>query len=216
MTRYVVKGFAGNSPSDRVLAKAQLSLAKDYLVTVRARAVAWRNGLGALLAGLVGFGLVKGRTDVGELATPYATAAGLALLVSLVAGALAAVWLLRAAHGSLSGASMTQLMQKQSPDPVRDAENEEAEASAGALRAGCYAVGFCAGFLVLAVGVTWYGPAKDQPKVTVVTPAGDRCGEVVELAGGVLTLKTSAGQQDVRLSDAGGLRVVEKCTQSTP
>src|ERR687897_994973 len=108
MTNYVVKGAATKGPSDRAVARAQLTLAKDYLVKVRAKALAWRNGLGALLVGLIGFGLIKGRTDVGELAASYATIVGLALLASLIAGALAAVWLLRAAHGSLSGASMAR------------------------------------------------------------------------------------------------------------
>ncbi|WP_327398223.1 hypothetical protein [Streptomyces phaeochromogenes] len=35
---------------------------------VREVAVAWRIGLGAILAGLVGFGLIKGRSDVGQAA----------------------------------------------------------------------------------------------------------------------------------------------------
>ncbi|WP_326757572.1 hypothetical protein OHB35_01820 [Streptomyces phaeochromogenes] len=66
---------------------------------VREVAVAWRIGLGAILAGLVDFRLIKGRSDVGQAAPQWAVTAGLLLLAALVAGGLGALSLLCAAHG---------------------------------------------------------------------------------------------------------------------
>jgi hypothetical protein len=44
------------------------------LSRMRTDAVVWRNGLGALLAGPVGFSLIKGRSDVSTLSdNPAAT-----------------------------------------------------------------------------------------------------------------------------------------------
>lgn len=76
----------------------QRALAQE-LGRVREVAVAWRNGLGAILAGLVGFGLIKGRSDVGQAAPQWAVTAGLLLLAALAAGGFGALSLLRAAHG---------------------------------------------------------------------------------------------------------------------
>ncbi|MGW2283399.1 hypothetical protein [Streptomyces phaeochromogenes] len=66
---------------------------------VREVAVARRVGLGAILAGLVGFGLIEGRSDVGQAAPQWAVTAGLLLLAALVAGRLGALSLLRAEPG---------------------------------------------------------------------------------------------------------------------
>jgi hypothetical protein len=206
-----VRGAKSRGQTDRVGARVQLDLAKGSLVKVRAKALAWRNGLGALLAGLIGFGLIKGRTDVGELAAPYAVIAGLALLAALAAGALAALALLSAAHGPLSDGLTEKLMN--SPDPLSDLEQEETTAATKSLNRGVLAVGFCAGLLVLAVAVTWYGPAKEPSKVSVTTPAGVVCGTVAKLEGGSLTVKTSAGDQLVPMSTATGLRVVDSCAK---
>lgn len=76
----------------------QRALAQE-LGRVREVAVAWRNGLAAILAGLVGFGLIKERRDVGQAAPQWAVTAGLLLLAALVAGGLGALSLLCAAHG---------------------------------------------------------------------------------------------------------------------
>lgn len=211
MTGYDVRGAPSRGLVDRTVARAQRDLAGATLTKLRAKAVAWRNGLGGLLVGLAGFGLVKGRTDIGELAPGYATFAGASLLVAVLAGGIGAMWILRAAHGSLSTSAMKDVAAGRSRDPIRDVDIKEAQESARALTLGGWAIGICAGFLVLAVGVTWYGPTKDQPQIAVTTPAGDGCGKVVRLRDGELTLKTSAGEQEIVLANATGLRVVEKC-----
>jgi hypothetical protein len=74
-------------------------LQRDALPRVRAAAVAWRNGLAGLLAGLLGFSLVKGRSDVSQLAWPWNVAVGVLLLAALMIGGYGATRLLWAAHG---------------------------------------------------------------------------------------------------------------------
>lgn len=212
MTRLVAKPAKTTGIEDRLVARAQRRLATDDLPKVRAMALAWRNGLGAVLAGLIGFGLIKGRTDIGDLASPYGVVVGGLLAGSLIAGAVAAGLLLRAAHGRPNGASMAEVLASPSDNPERDAEQTERNQSAKALNRGVVAAALCAILLVGAVGVTWYGPAKEGAKVTVVMPAGERCGEVVKLAAGILTLKTSSGLMDLQLSEALGMRAVDSCS----
>ncbi|MFD9190198.1 hypothetical protein ACFWCA_18450 [Streptomyces phaeochromogenes] len=91
----------GPTPSPGELRRAksvQRALAQE-LGRVCEVAVAWRNGRGAILAGLVGFGLIKGRSDVGQAAPQWAVQAGLLLFAVLVADGPGALSLLRAAHG---------------------------------------------------------------------------------------------------------------------
>ncbi|MFI7067434.1 hypothetical protein ACIBL3_41020 [Kribbella sp. NPDC050124] len=211
MSDLVVKPAKTSGPKDRLMARAQHQLPTDDLPKVRAMALAWRNGLGAVLAGLIGFGLVKGRTDIGELSSPYGVIVGGLLAAAVLAGAFATGMLLRAAHGRPTGASMAKVLANPSDDPIRDAEYFEAESSARALRRGIVGAVGCAFLLVAAVGVTWYGPAKDAERVVVVIPGGERCGDIENLAKGVLTLKTSSGLMEIRLADASGLRTVDSC-----
>jgi hypothetical protein len=197
-------------PGDLKLAMARRRLSLGRLPTVRAMALAWRNGLGAVLVALIGFGLIKGRTDVGDLARPYGVIVGVLLVLAIAVGGTAAGLLLRAAHGSPDGQDADDL--EGFPDPEVQAERLETESSLSALRAGRRMAVGCAGLLVAAVGVTWYGPAKDDSGVVVVTPGGERCGTVEKLADGVLTLKTDSGRVDVPMAEATGLRIVDSCT----
>ncbi|MEU9780344.1 hypothetical protein AB0H92_05050 [Streptomyces phaeochromogenes] len=89
---------------------------------VREVAVAWRNGLGAILAGLDGFGLIKGRSDVGQAAPQWAVTAGLLLLAALVAGGLGALNLLRAAHGRPYAGRVADICTGGRPFAVEDHE----------------------------------------------------------------------------------------------
>lgn len=203
-----------NGPQDRRRAKAIRRLGSGKLPTVRAMALAWRNGLGAVLAALIGFGLIKGRTDVGDLAAPYAAAVGALLVLSILAGGTAAALLLRAAHGSPNGLPMTDLVD--SLDPEADAERLETEASLDALRRGRWTAAACAVLLISAVGLTWYGPGKDATRIVVLTPQGERCGSVQRLEQGVLTLKTNSGEVAVRMAEATGIRTADSCGPAKP
>ncbi|MGI5499362.1 hypothetical protein [Lentzea sp. CA-135723] len=198
-------------PRDRRAAKLTRTLLTDELARVRAAALAWRNGLGALLAGLIGFGLLKGRTEVTQLKPGVAALAGALLLAALIFGAIAAVLMMRAAHGRPHAVSLTTVLSDED-DPALIGRLAEADGSQRALSRGVVLSFVCAVFLVAAVAVTWYGPAKDGPRIEVRTVNGSvECGEAVTTASGSLTLKTARGQVTVDLSRAGSVTAVDSC-----
>ncbi|MFC3500365.1 hypothetical protein ACFOOK_05205 [Micromonospora krabiensis] len=159
-------------------------LLQDELARVRAAALAWRNGLGGLLVALVGFSLIRGRSDVGTLAPGWGALVGVLLLGAVVAGAAGALTLLRAAHGPLSVTPVAAL----APSPLGD--HQEALAAARSLRTGVRLVLICTALLVAAVGVTWYAPGRPGPSAaadTAITAPGltegARSGTDVDVAG---------------------------------
>jgi hypothetical protein len=198
---------------DRRTARAIRDLLAGELPRVRAAALAWRNGLGALLAGLIGFGLIKGRSDVTQLEPAAAVGVGVLLLAALTVGAVAAVLLMRAAHGRPSTASVPEVVDRTANDPGEGGRLAEAKASARALRRGVILSFLCTALLCAALGLTWYGPAKDKPRIEVrPTDGAALCGEVVSLADGKLALKTEQGQLTVDLTKANGMSAVDSCT----
>jgi hypothetical protein len=208
MTRIELSPAAEQATShDLRAAQHQQRLLKTELPRVREAATAWRNGLGALLAALIGFGLIKGRSDVGRLASGWAAVVGVILLLALAAGAVGALLLLRAAHGS---ARATDTRDLRSPA----ADHIETLASARALRQGRAATVACAVFLVAAVAATWYGPEKADPGIRVTGPSGTVCGSVVRTAGGALVLKTDAGEVTTDLSNATAIQAVDACDRT--
>jgi hypothetical protein len=178
---------------------------RTELTRVRAAAVAWRNGLGALLAGLIGFSLIKGRSDVSTLADTAARVVGVLLLLAIVAGVLGAFRLLRAAHGQPSVTASATL----SPEPV--AQHAEAVAAARQLRVGIVATTVCAALLVVAVGVTWYGPPKADPVLRLETTDGTVCGTVVRIESGSVVVDTASGERSVALSAVTAMTPTESC-----
>jgi hypothetical protein len=208
-----VTGGPPAQPSDRQTAKATRELLADELTRVRAGALAWRNGLGALLAGLIGFGLIKGRSDVTQLSPPFAAAVGFLLLAALIAGATAAILIMRAAHGRPYAVSLRKVKNGSAADLVETARHIETDVSVRALHWGVVLSFACMALLTGAVGLTWYGPEKNQPRIEVHMSNGTRqCGEVVSLSAGRLTLKTSQGQVTVDLAEADGMAPVDSCT----
>jgi hypothetical protein len=182
---------------------------EQELPAVRTVATAWRNGLGALLAGVVGFGLIKGRSDISQLAWPWSAVSGGLLLVSLACGAAAAMRLLRAAYG------VPAMRKLKITRPGATWAHTEAVASMTALRHGVGWFFGCVASLVVAVAFTWYGPAAGDPKLSVMV--GDRltCGTVVGLSNGILTINTSTGQTPVDLKKATAIRIIDSCGTST-
>jgi hypothetical protein len=204
------------SATDRIAARQIHRLVKHELPQVRAAALAWRNGIGVLLAGLIGFGLLKGRTDVGQLSAPYGALVGVILLSSLLAGTAAALLLLRAAHGYPGTVSLQSQGQDHDPSSRSASDHSEALHAGNALSWGLGLCLLCMALLVTAVGMTWYGPSKDKPGIEVNTPGGTRCGEVVRLAEGQLTLKIDSGEITVDLRRAEALKAVDSCSGQNP
>lgn len=95
--------------------------------------------------GLLGFGLVKGRSDVSQPASAWALAVGALLAVALVCGGSGALRLTRAGHGLPTVTPVSPLRSQLAAD------HEEALRAAADLRWGIRATLCCAGLLVIAV-----------------------------------------------------------------
>ncbi|MFE8911883.1 hypothetical protein [Streptomyces globisporus] len=181
-------------------------LLQSELDRVRSSATAWRNGLGALLVGLIGFGLIKGRSDISGLTPSAAALVGVLLLSALLVGAAGAWMLLRAAHGRPAVVAFAELP----PEPVH--QHQEALTSARLLRRGIVATLAFTALLVAGLAVTWYGPEKAAPALQVDQRDGvSLCGTVVRARAGTLVLKTPSGERTVRLDETVGLRPVPSC-----
>ncbi|GIJ77411.1 hypothetical protein SAMN05443287_112140 [Micromonospora phaseoli] len=163
------------TPTDLRRAQELAGLLRGELDRVRAAALAWRNGLGGLLVALVGFSLIRGRSDVSTLAPGWGGLVGVLLLAAVTAGVAGAVALLRAAHGPLSVTPVATL----APAPL--GEHREAVVAARALRVGVWLVLTCTILLIAAVGVTWYAPGRSDPSAG---PASARPAGVVAETGG--------------------------------
>jgi len=193
------------TPADLLRAQQRQELLRTELSRVRAAAAAWRNGLGVLLAALVGFGLIKGRSDVSTLAPAPEAVVGALLLLAFLAGAAGALALLRASFGQPS------VVEVRSLQPTASTTHEEALASARRLRRGIILTLACATFLVLAVGTTWYGPARSGQELLVVTGGEPVCGSVKSVSGGTLILDTSTGERSIQLATLTGIEPVDSC-----
>jgi hypothetical protein len=203
-------GPAGRaSEADLRAAQERERLLTAELPRVREAATAWRNGLGGLLIALVGFGLIKGRTDVSQLAGSWAAWVGILLLAALIAGAAGALLLIRAANGRPSAVPAHKLRSRSAADHI------EADAAARALRRGIALTLCCAALLVAAVGATWYGPGLDKPVhkpvLQITNPSGTFCGSVVGLSHDNLTLKTAAGEVTTDLEEASAVQALARC-----
>ncbi|WP_446038113.1 hypothetical protein [Streptomyces sp. SID1121] len=192
-------------PADAARARYLHQVLREELSKVRAAAAAWRNGLAGLLAALVGFGLVKGRTEIGKVAPPWDIVIGVLLLLALLAGAAGGLCLLRAANGpprltpaDAAGSPLTQ-------DHLRvvGALTDLRRGIAGAL--------LCGAFLVVAVATTWYGPAKEPLRLRVQLPGAALCGRSEGIAHGILVLDTGAGKVKVDMTRVVTLQPVEEC-----
>ncbi|MGW3209220.1 hypothetical protein [Streptomyces sp. NPDC001135] len=177
---------------------------------VREVAVAWRNGLGAIMAGLVGFSLIKGRSDIGQIAPGWSAAVGLLLLAALAVGGAGALCLLRAAHGRPYARWLSEA-DDVTGRPLQVEDHDEALASAGFLRTGTILTCLCTALLVAAVGTTWYAPPKDPPGLLVRQGATSLCGEVVSARRGTVVLKVGGVAMTVDLSRADSLTPVPSC-----
>lgn len=204
MTRLAPGGRA--TLHDRRTAEMSHRLLRDELTRVRTAALAWRNGLAGLLAALLGFGLIRGRSNVSDLAAPWHVLVGVALLAALLAGAAAALQLLWAAHGRPTAMRRRDLRASQAID------HAEALSGATALRLGIVLSLACTALLVIAVGITWYGPPRSRPALQVTTPSGTFCGTVTGVDSGMLTLRADGNDVEVAVGALTGVRPVNECT----
>ncbi|SOE08142.1 hypothetical protein [Streptomyces sp. Ag109_G2-15] len=208
--RWSVRPGPPATPADRHAGRLTRELLSGELARAREAALAWRNGLAALFVGLLGFGLIKGRTDVGKLASPYDALVGGALLLCLVFGTLGALLLLRAAHGAPTGVRLPAGVPA-AATALHLGDHMETRRTVRALTRGVVLTIACGAMLVTGVALTWYGPEKDGPRILVRTPSGDVCGKPVRTDAGRLLVKTDTGEVTVRLAQAEALAAVDDC-----
>ncbi|OXY99153.1 hypothetical protein [Streptomyces diastatochromogenes] len=213
--RWSVRPGPPATRADRHAARLTRELLSGELARAREAALAWRNGLAALFVGLLGFGLIKGRTDVGKLASPYDALVGGALLLCLVFGTLGALLLLRAAHGAPAGVRLPAGVPA-AATALHLGDHMETRRTVRALTRGVVLTIACGAMLVAGVALTWYGPEKDGPRILVRTPSGDVCGKPVRTDAGRLLVKTDTGEVTVRLAQAEALAAVDDCPGGPP
>lgn len=194
------------TPADLRAAQRWQALLATELPRVRAHSAAWRNSLAGLLAALVGFSLIRGRSDIGQLAPSWAFGVGALLLTALIAGAIGALSLVRAASGRLGVLDTAD--QGLLPDLLAD--HVEALASLKAMRRGVVFTLLCAGLLVAAVATTWYGPERQPPALKITTPSGVVCGSVLRVSNGAVTL-TGGTEITIRLDQVTTMQPVPSC-----
>ncbi|MFF3877146.1 hypothetical protein [Streptomyces sp. NPDC001978] len=192
-------------PEHAARAHERYRILQTELPRLRAAAAAWRNGLAGLLAALVGFGLIKGRSEIDKVASPWHIVVGTILLFALLSGAVGALWLLRACNGDPASVPTSSL--------VTGVAADHCAALAGLrdLRRGIAGTLLCAALLVLAVAFTWYSPGREGPKLRVQIPGALLCGSVEGVNRGRLTLRTDAGSVIVDLGQALTVAPVEAC-----
>ncbi|MFI6348430.1 hypothetical protein [Streptomyces sp. NPDC050560] len=208
--RYRVGPGPSGTPADREAGRAARRLLAGELARARAAALAWRNGLAGLFVGLLSFGLVRGRTDVGGLASPYDALVGGALSLCLVLGTSGALLLLRAAHGA-PAARRLPTGPPAGALAVRLGDHMETRRTARALARGVALTIACGAMLVAGVALTWYGPGDEGPRVLVRTPSGVLCATSVRTDGARLLLRTASGDVTVRLVDAEEVTAAAAC-----
>lgn len=193
---------------DLWLARYRYLTIRSELPRVRAAAAAWRNGLGVVLAGLLGFSLIRGRSDVTGLSLQAAVAVGFILLLALISGCAGALLLMRASFGRPEITVVRNLL----PEAVT--EHKEAIDAAGRLRRGITATLFCTGFLISAVALTWYGPPKESAQIQIGLRNGGSsvCGEVAEVAAASVVLETDSGERTVRWDEILAMKTVIACS----
>jgi hypothetical protein len=199
-------------PENRVEALQQQRLLDDELTRARSLADSWRTGVAGLLAGIIGFSLIRGRTEIDKLATGYAVAVGVVLAVSIATGAAAAFLILRAAHGL--PVAVPALTGRRSDGKVAKyvTEHDEAMLTLSALRAGLYLAAIATVALLVAVGLTWYGPSEAKPGVVITEKSGASwCGQVEQTSQGRLTLNTLSGRVTVDLLSVVSILPVDSC-----
>ncbi|WP_112468041.1 hypothetical protein [Streptomyces triticisoli] len=192
--------------SDAARAQEHHQALRNELSRVRGAAHSWRIGLGGLLLALVGFGLIRGPSEVDKVEAPWHVVIGCLLLASLLAGAFGAFRLLSAHNGRPRATPVDLTASTATQDHLL------ALTALEDLRQGIIATLLCTGLLVAAVGTTWYGPEKSGPRLLVRTATGAvLCGDGATGDGRRLTLRTKAGQVSVVLTDVLVVETVEKC-----
>jgi hypothetical protein len=216
MTIHVSAGSPAG-PENLGAAKAAQTLLANQRARLLASALALRNGISFVLAGLIGYALFKGRADVIQLAPAAAVSAGILLISSFGCGLSAAALLMRVDRGLCRALSIGDLVAVAADAPfVEESPAAAATASAAWFRRGVALSLCCLALLFAAVALVWYGPPKGKPQIEVRLLNGSlECGEAISTGAGKLTIETPRGQFAIDLTQVTGLAAVELCATSS-
>lgn len=201
-----VSGGAG-TPAQLAESTALLSARSQELANVRAAAAKWQAGLAGIAGGITLFSIVKARTDITGLSSPWPWIVGVALALGLAASTLGAVAALRAAYG------MPTLL-KTGTTPLYTADHRSALRARTDLRTAIVLTLVSLATFAAALGMVWFAPEQSSdPHLKVVPLSGESaCGTVVSVNGTTLTLKTSDGNQTFGLTTLRALSPVDSCS----
>ncbi|NDK90048.1 hypothetical protein GYA93_10710 [Gordonia desulfuricans] len=195
----------------RADAHALRSAGEGELTAVRSAASSWSKGIGAAVIALLGFGLVTGPSDISDLTCAASIVVGVLLAAALVAGMVSVGLLFRSAYGALEPVATPQ----DSPpgqNAVALSDHTEAVARLRGLRWGLITAGVGVTMLIAAVGVTWYGPAPQDPVLRIVDRTGVAwCGEVQATDDGTVALDAGGTTVTVNLDGAKQIQVLGVC-----
>ncbi|MEE6163442.1 MULTISPECIES: hypothetical protein [unclassified Mycolicibacterium] len=190
-------------------------MVSEELPAVRAMADSWRKGIAGLLVAVVGFTVIRGRSDLSQLATGWAIAVGGLLAGVVIVGGFAAYQILGAAHGWPRPVPAISGRRTDGTVAAAPTTHDLTMKSLAALRQGMGAAVVSVVLLMAAIGVTWFGPAKEPARLAVTDGSGASiCGKVKQTDHGRITLDTAAGTTVIDLGKATNLMPVETCPGS--
>jgi hypothetical protein len=205
----------GATPQQRQDALNTYRVVSQELPAIRAMADSWRKGLAGLLAAVVGFTLIRGRTDLTQLQPCYAITVAVLLGLTLVVGGFAAYQILGAAHGWPRPIPINPGKRSDDTTVTPLTSHDVAMKSLSGLRQGMTAAVISAILLVAAIAITWFGPGKQPAGLLVTDSSGTiTCGTVKQTDNGRVTLQTSAGAVVVDLTGAKHVAAVDDCPAS--
>jgi hypothetical protein len=186
--------------------KAQ-QLRFSQLDTARRQAEAWRTGLAGITA-LFGVVLViKGRSDVAGLVSPYPVILvafyALTLLVLMTATLIA----IRAASGAPGDECLLTGEDLELWTVNEVAHVQRAIRTAAALTV----IAVC--LLVIGAGTAWLAPAQASSQLSVLIGSrqGKFCGQLSQLGNGTITIKNSLGTSVISLNSVEYSMTVSSC-----
>ncbi|WP_216916703.1 hypothetical protein [Nocardia noduli] len=205
----------GATPQNRQDAQNVYQSVIAELDTVRAMADNWRKGIAGLLVAVIGFSLIRGRTDLDRLDQRWAIAVAALLAATLIIGGFAAYRILGAAYGRPKAVPLLPGPRFDGRTRTPTTRHDLALASLAALRQGILAATGAVAALATAVAITWFGPPREGPQLSVTDSAGASwCGTVKESGPGTAVLATAAGTVRIRLDTVMYIRSVATCPRT--
>src|SRR5215203_3287062 len=198
-----VRVSPGRGPADIKFAEQAEELRNTELERVRQTAENWRTGLAGLLALIATVSVVKGRDTITDLALLWKVLVGVFLLAALICAAVGAYYALRAAYGWPEHVPTDQLRK------WRYQRSEDAVDDLGRARTLTF---ITLGLLVVAIGLTWYGPTDPPAFVNAAWADETVCGKLIDSNETELLIKIDEDvTKQVPLDALKSLSVVEEC-----